>query len=104
MPNSIPAKTGMSTEAKQDAAIVKLQDIIDALGGTITVSAASNARLDVVNAPDSQAAFTYYDAGTSDERPHTITYSSVSVGASAVKTFSWTLVSGKYKLTGIGWS
>ncbi len=47
-------------------------------------------------ANDLNKAFTFLDAGTSDERPSTIIYSSVALGLTVTKTFTWAGAAGAY--------
>lgn len=47
-------------------------------------------------ANDLNKAFTFLDAGTSDERPSTIVYSSVALGLTVTKTFTWAGAAGAY--------
>jgi hypothetical protein len=71
--------------------------------GTLVVSEGIAA--DILNAADKIETITTADFGTVKERVTLITYTAASVGIQVLnKTFSYTLVSGKYRLDQIVWT
>jgi len=65
----------------------------------------NNLRQQVLAAHDLIQSFTWLDFGTADERVDKIEFTSASITTSTVvQQFSYTLVSGKYRLDSITWS
>ena len=55
----------------------------------------------IQQASDKVIAFTHLDAGTCSERINTIVTSSASLGLTLTETFAYTLVNGKFVLSGV---
>jgi len=71
--------------------------------GSLTVT--SSLREQYLNANDTKEVLSYDGIGTKNERITLITYTAPSVGAQTVyKTFTYTLISGRYILTEVQWS
>lgn len=71
--------------------------------GSLTVT--QSLRQQYLNADDTKEVPSYDDIGTKNERITLMTYTAPSVGAQTVyKTFTYTLISGRYILTEVQWS
>lgn len=65
----------------------------------------NNRKNQVLAAHDLQAAYTWLDFGTKNERVSTIVYSSATfTGVTVTRTFAYSLVSGSYRLDSEAWS
>lgn len=98
----LPGRTGSSNKNTELGALnTIIKKLIELKNINLNVNVKSNLEKLETQANDLVTTFTWLDGGTTDQRPDNIVYSSVELGVSVTKTFTYNGGAGTYHVATI---